>query len=80
MLEAEGHQGTDDRCAAYADVPEADTLGLFVSLVPVDYISLKLSWTSGTRGWEYILPHRCDQDQRGTDARLKHAQQEPCRY
>ena len=35
MLEAEGHQGTDDRCAAYADVPEADTLGLFVTLVPV---------------------------------------------
>jgi hypothetical protein len=34
VLKAEGHEGSDDRCAAYADVPEADSLGLFVTLVP----------------------------------------------
>ena len=42
MLEAEGHQGSNDRCATHADVPEANTLGLFVTLVPGRRISLPL--------------------------------------
>jgi hypothetical protein len=39
MLEAEGHQGPDDCCASHANVPEADTFGLFITLVPEDRVS-----------------------------------------
>jgi hypothetical protein len=56
VLESEGHQGSDDGRATHADIPEANSLWLFITLIPARFLSACCSIGEETPG----LTHHID--------------------